>query len=70
MKQQKIFSSLLAFDRWIIGVNDKMKENVWRYDSGGTIPFNLPWSSGSPSNSNGNEDCVEVHDDKNNNYGE
>ena len=64
MRQHKIFSSLLAFDRWIIGVNDKMKENVWRYDSGGTIPFNLPWSSGSPSNSNGNEDCVEVHDDK------
>ena len=37
-----------------------MEENVWRYDSGGTIPFNLPWSPGSPSNGGGNEDCVEV----------
>ena len=63
MRQHKIFSTLLAFDRWIIGVNDKMEENVWRYNSGGTIPFNLPWSNGSPSNS-GNEDCVEVGNTK------
>jgi hypothetical protein len=39
-----------------------MEENVWRYNSGGTIPFNLPWSPGSPSNGGGNEDCVEVFD--------
>ena len=59
MRKHKVFSTLLAFNRWIIGVNDKTEENVWRYNSGGTIPFNLPWSNGSPSNS-GNEDCVEV----------
>jgi len=53
-----------AFNRWIIGVNDKMEENAWRYNSGGTIPFNLPWSIGSPSNSGGNEDCVEVWNKK------
>ena len=64
MRKHKVFSTLLAFNRWIIGVNDKMEENAWRYNSGGTIPFNLPWSIGSPSNSGGNEVCVEVWNKK------
>ena len=41
-----------------------MEENVWRYNSGGTIPFNIPWSKNSPSNGGGNEDCVEVFNHK------
>ena len=51
-------------DRWIIGVNDKTKETVWQFNSGGYITFNIKWAVNEPSNGAGIEHCVEVLKDK------
>ena len=51
----------LGSSYYIIGINDRISDNVLAYESTGTsVSMTIPWASGQPSYSVPNGDCAAI----------